>query len=277
MPNTVKSIDLSLVERLLRKDRMIVITAVTGIILLAALYTVMGVGMDMSALDMTYMARSIGEPMQMIAGAQWGVPHTVFVFLMWWVMMIAMMTPSAAPTLLLFIAIKRHGKDTSHAAVYGLLFLVGYLLCWAVFSLIVTILQWGAGVGGVVSPSMMAINSKTLAGIIMILAGLYQFSNLKNACLKHCQSPAYFLSENKRDGGLGALAMGIHHGVYCLGCCWALMALLFVGGVMNLYWIVGLALYVLIEKTVAFGEIIPKIFGGAIIAAGTIILFTAWL
>ena len=118
----------------------------------------------------------------------------------------------------------------------------------------------------------MTINSNVLAGVVLLGAGLYQFSGLKNACLKHCRSPAIFLSEHNRPGLRGALTMGAHHGVYCLGCCWALMALLFVGGIMNLYWVIGLALYVLIEKTLPFGEIISKSAGVVLVCAGLYIL-----
>ena len=110
--------------------------------------------------------------------------------------MIAMMTPSAAPTLLLFTALKRHGKDKRHAATYSLLFLAGYLLIWALFALSAAFLQWGLGTIGLASGSMMTINSNVLAGVVLLGAGLYQFSGLKNACLKHCRSPAIFLSEH---------------------------------------------------------------------------------
>ena len=148
----------------------------------------------------------------------------------------------------------------------------GYLLIWALFAVSAAFLQWGLGTIGLVSGSMMTINSKVLAGLVLLVAGLYQFSGVKNACLKHCRSPAIFLSEHNRPGLRGAILMGAHHGVYCLGCCWALMALLFVGGIMNLYWVVGLALYVIIEKTLPFGEIISKSTGVVLVCAGLYIL-----
>ncbi len=260
--------DLSLVERLVRRDRMIVLAAVAAIVLLAGIYTVLGVGMNMSALDMTRLSR----PMQ-TGGAIWTPAYAALVVLMWWIMMIAMMTPSAAPTLLLFTALKRHGKDKPAAAVYALVFLAGYLLIWALFALIASFLQWGLGMAGLVSA--MTISARALAGAVLLGAGLYQFSGLKNACLKHCRSPAYFLTENHRPGRRGALFMGAHHGTYCLGCCWALMALLFVGGIMNLYWIVGLALYVIAEKTFRWGEILARSAGAALIVAGGLVLLSA--
>ena len=173
--------------------------------------------------------------------------------------------------------LKRVGKDKQNASYYSGLLLAGYLLIWAVFSVIASFLQWGLETLDLISASMMTISSKLLAGFILLCAGLYQFSNLKNTCLKHCRSPAYFLSENHRPGPLGALIMGAHHGVYCLGCCWALMALLFVGGVMNLYWIVGLALYVLAEKILPYGEILSKTAGVALIFTSAYILLSALL
>ena len=124
---------------------------------------------------------------------------------------------------------------------------------------------------------MMAAKSRSFAGLVMIAAGLFQFTSLKRACLRHCRSPAHFLAAHRRPGVRGAFATGIHHGLYCLGCCWALMALLFVGGIMNLYWIVGLALYVLIEKLAPNGERVGKIAGGALIVVGAYVFATGVL
>lgn len=272
-PNT----DTGVVERLIRNDRMIVILSVAAIVILAGIYTVFGVGISMSALDMTQMAKPIGEPMQMGMSRDWTPAYTLLIILMWWIMMIAMMTPSAAPTILLFAALKRLGQDKQNAAFYSGLLLAGYLIIWLVFSVFAAFLQWGLEALDLISASMMTISSKLFAGFILMSAGLYQFSSLKNACLKHCRSPAYFLSENKRAGRLGAMMMGAHHGVYCLGCCWALMALLFVGGIMNLYWIVGLALYVIVEKTLAYGILISKITGVALIIAGLYVSLSSFL
>jgi len=275
--HAVRNTDKGVVERLVGKDRMIVILAVVVIVALAGIYTVTGVGMNMSAFEMTTIANSTGTPMHMGQSMGWTAAYAILVVLMWWVMMIAMMTPSAAPTLLLFAALKRHGKDKQNTAFHSGLLLAGYLLIWAVFSVIATALQWGLETRGLISATMMTINSKLFAGTIFLCAGLYQFSTLKNACLKHCRSPAYFLSENRRSGPYGAFIMGAHHGVYCLGCCWALMALLFVGGVMNLYWIVGLALYVLIEKTLPFGKIISKVTGVILIVTGAYTILSVLL
>jgi predicted metal-binding membrane protein len=270
---TQQNDDIGLVERLASKDRMIVMLAVFAIVVLAGIYTVTGVGMNMSALDMT---NSIGTRMQMGKAGDWTAAYAALLFLMWWMMMIAMMSPSATPTLLLFTALKRHGKDKQNAIYYSGLLLAGYLLIWAFFSVLATFLQWGLETLGLLTAAIMTVNSGLLAGIILIFAGLYQFSELKNTCLKHCRSPAYFLSANNRPGAFGALMMGAHHGVYCLGCCWALMALLFVSGIMNLYWIVGLALYVLAEKILPLGAVISRIFGIILIFTGIYVMFPAF-
>ncbi|OUS05233.1 hypothetical protein A9Q96_12310 [Rhodobacterales bacterium 52_120_T64] len=258
----------SLAERIARKDQLIVLGAVGVVVAMSGIYTVAGVGMNMSALEMTRMAAPFGGRMNMSPEVTWTLSYGTLVGLMWWIMMIAMMTPSAAPTLLLFTALKRHGKDRTRASSYGALFLVGYLLMWALFAIAAAFLQWLLETIGLISGSLMTISSKALTGSVLLGVGLYQFSNLKNACLKHCRSPASFLSEHNRPGFSGALRMGAHHGGFCLGCCWALMALLFVGGIMNLFWITGLAIYVIAEKYVPNGVLLSRIAGVSCILAG---------
>ncbi len=258
----------TVVERIVRKDTVIVAIALGLIFVLAGMYTVTGVGMNMSALEMTRMAKPIGSAMQMGVQPDWTPVYFLLIVLMWWVMMIAMMTPSAAPTLLLYVALKRQGTDSAKTSFLGLEFLAGYLLIWGGFSVAAALMQWALGSVGLVSGSMMTISSKTLAGFVFVLAGLYQLSNVKTACLTHCRSPTQFLVEHNRSGTFGALAMGAHHGLYCLGCCWAVMALLFVGGIMNLYWIAGLAVFVIIEKMFPFGELLAKGTGAILILVG---------
>lgn len=265
------------VERLLRRDKLIVTTALAAIFLGAAIYTVLGVGMDMSALQMTPMARPIGQPMQMGEPRTWTLGYAILIFLMWWIMMIAMMTPSVAPVLLLFTALKRHGPESDRATLYSLVFLGGYLACWAGFSLLAAALQSGAEQAGLAASAMMTVNSRALAGLLLLAAGLYQFTALKEACIAHCRSPAQFLADHNRPGGMGAFRIGVLHGAYCLGCCWALMALLFVGGVMNLYWIAGLALYVLAEKLVPGGRYVTTLAGTGLAGAGAYFFVTAFL
>ena len=265
------------VERVVSHDQFIVAVAVAGIVSLAGFYTFGGLGMNMSALEMTRMARPIGEPMQMGMQPVWSPAYAVLIFLMWWIMMVAMMTPSAAPMLLLYTALKRQGADRDRAGWLSFLFLAGYLLAWAGFSAIATLLQWGTEAIGLTSGAMMTLNSKLVAGIVLCAAGLYQFSSLKTACLDHCRSPAHFLSQHSRNGAFGALSTGGLHGVYCLGCCWALMALLFVGGIMNIYWIVGLAVYVLVEKLFPRPIFFTRVTGAALLVVGLWIIVSSSL
>lgn len=256
------------IERLMRHDRAIVLGGVFLIVLASAWYTIAGIGMKMTAAEMTRMAGPIGEPMLMGGPPVWDLQYAILIFLMWWVMMIAMMTPSAAPTVLLYSAIKKVGRERAMAARFSFCFLAGYLIAWAFFSLVATGLQWGLENVGLSDGPMMTIRSKAFAGCVLIAAGAYQLSDLKTACLKHCQSPARFIADHHRPGAYGAFRTGAHHGLYCLGCCWALMALLFVGGIMNLYWIAGIAVYVALEKLLPGARWLPALTGIVLIAAG---------
>ena len=270
-----RAISISVTEKIVRRDRLIVFVALGFIVFLAGLYTVLGVGMDMSALEMTHMSSNGAEPMAMASMMRWTPSYLALVALMWWIMMIAMMTPSAAPTILLFSALKRIGKDGKNAHLFSATFLFGYLVIWGVFAISATLLQWGLGSVGLVDISMMTISSKFFAGLVLICAGLYQFSPVKNACLEHCRSPASFLTEHNRPGLKGAFNTGARHGVFCLGCCWAIMALLFVGGIMNLYWITGLAVYVVVEKFLPNGKLVAKVTGAALVTSGVILVFAS--
>ncbi|WP_291728749.1 DUF2182 domain-containing protein [Leisingera sp. F5] len=261
-------------ERLARHDQAVVLGAVALIVLLSAAYTVFGVGMDMTAVEMTRMARPIGKPMQMGAGNAWTPAYTALIFLMWWIMMIAMMTPSAAPVLLLYTAIKKAGSRPHQAPLLSLAFLSGYLLAWAVFSAIATTLQWWLESWGLSDGPMMSLSSRALGGALLLAAGAYQFTPYKHACLIHCRMPVQFLTAHNRTGLDGAVLMGAHHGVFCLGCCWALMLLLFAGGIMNLYWIAGLALYVMAEKHVPSPRLFAYSTGGLLVLAGCYVLAT---
>ena len=165
-----------------------------------------------------------------------------------------MMLPSAAPMILLYTAVKRKSEPEVEITSLSALFLTGYLLIWAGFSLGAAGLQWALELRGLVSATMMTATSGALGGAILLAAGLYQFTPIKQACLRHCRSPVHFLAEHRRPGRMGALRMGVAHGIYCLGCCWFLMALLFFGGIMNLYWIVGLALFVVLERLMPHGH-----------------------
>jgi len=180
------------------------------------------------------------------------------------------MLPSAAPTILLY------GKAASNAAIpvrpRTESFLAGYILIWGGFSLLATALQSLLVQFDLLARMAMASKSWMLSSAILILAGLYQLSPLKQTCLRHCRSPAHFISRHFRPGNVGALRMGILHGAYCVGCCWLLMALLFVGGAMNLAWIAFLTLLVAMEKLLPFGAHIGRVAGAGLIAWGLVIL-----
>ncbi len=186
--------------------------------------------------------------------------------LMWWVMMIAMMVPAASPTILLYAQVHRHSIGLDGAPPTAA-FLAGYLACWLGFALIAAMLQiW------LVPPMSMALANREAAGALLFASGVYQLSPLKAACLGRCRSPAMFLNRYFRPGRLGAFRLGLIHGAYCVGCCWLLMALLFVGGVMNLFWVVGLTAIVAAEKVVPEGLWLARIVGLGLIAAGTALI-----
>ena len=262
--------ELSSLERLLRRDRQIVVIALVSVAVLAWVYTMWGVGMGMNAFEMSRMpwASANGQIMTMPSS---GLSYMFVLLAMWWVMMVAMMLPSAAPTILLTAALNR--RSTSDYPPYGtaLFFSMGYLLAWLFFSLIAVVGQVVLENKGLFSTMMYSKSTYLTAGLL-IAAGVWQFSPIKQACLRHCRSPVEFLTRHRRPGNRGALMMGLHHGTYCLGCCWFLMALLFVGGVMNLYWIAGLASFVLIEKLVPKGLWFGRIAGAGLFITGIALL-----
>lgn len=276
-------------ESVLRRDRLVVVIALVAVIVLSWAYILAGAGMGMSAFEMTQMTQSVGvsdsaQPsMQemstggtaadsLMATGTWTVGYAVVIFLMWWVMMLGMMLPSAAPLLLLFARMMRKEKGAPYVPTG--VFALGYVVMWAAFSAIATGAQWGLEASGLLSGIMVG-TSAVLAAALLIAAGVWQLTPLKNACLRHCRSPIGFLSAHWRPGRTGAFRMGLVHGAFCLGCCWFLMALLFYGGVMNLYWIIGLALYILIEKLLPAGVRIGQLTGVALIAWGAVLLFYA--
>ncbi|BBO01011.1 DUF2182 domain-containing protein [Bradyrhizobium ottawaense] len=254
----------SILEHLLHRDRLIVAIGTAAVVALAWAYLAAGAGMDTEMMtDMPDMA-----PMP------WTPFYGVLLFVMWWVMMVAMMAPSAVPTVLLYATVKRKQETASRAAIDTWIFLAGYLVTWAGFSLAAVLVQGAFERFGLLSMAM-ASTSAILGGGVLIAAGLYQFTPLKQACLRYCESPLLFLSRHWRPGTRGALRMGLRHGSYCVGCCWFLMVLLFVGGVMNLAWIIGIALYVAGEKLLPFGRRLSYAAGGVLILSGTIVLARA--
>jgi predicted metal-binding membrane protein len=254
----------------LRRDSLVIVTALASLTTVAALATVSGIGMSMSALEMTRMARApglsalgLGDPMPGMVSASWTGAYALAMLAMWWTMMLAMMLPSAVPMILQFTAIERL-KENHGQALSPYIFASGYIVAWGGFSLAAVALQWLLSEGHLLSP-MLLTDSRWLAALLLVGAGVWQLSPLKARCLTVCQTPVPFLVRYWRQG---PLRMGLLHGGYCIGCCWALMLLLFYGGVMNLYWVLGLAILVLVEKLLPVGDKIALLMGGALVIWG---------
>ncbi|MDR4493081.1 MAG: DUF2182 domain-containing protein [Nitrospirales bacterium] len=206
----------------------------------------------------------------------WSLVDSLFLCLMWAVMMVGMMLPSAAPMTLLYAGMVRKAEQQGTPMPPTAAFVVGYLVVWSLFSLGATVIQWTLHEAALLSP-MMVSQSSVLGGGLFILAGLYQLTPWKSVCLDHCRSPAHFFSQHWRHGKLGAFRMGLHHGAFCLGCCWALMGLLFVGGVMNLLWIAGMTIFVFLEKVLpvqVFGSRWRWMSGAGLILSGVVVFLT---
>jgi len=206
------------------------------------------------------------EAMGMSMQMPWTASDIGFAIVMWSVMMIGMMAGSAAPVLLL-VARGRAAHSSGTPVLYVVLFAAGYLAVWVGFSVAAALVQWALHETALLSP-MMAASSPKLGGAILIAAGAYQLTPLKGACLTHCRTPLGFLMGHWRDGLAGAFRMGFHHGLFCLGCCWALMCVLFVVGVMNLVWVAALSAFVLLEKVGPAGLWVARLTGVAMIAVG---------
>ena len=212
-----------------------------------------------AALDMTNPLAMLMMPMSSL----WSAANIIAIFIMWSLMMMAMMLPSAAPMILTFVGLSRQNRMKFST----ISFTGAYLVIWIIFSVGAVIIQWLLQHTGLMSAKMVTSN-ELLSGILLITVGVLQFSPLKKSCLKYCRSPISFLMTDWRKGIKGAWIMGFRHGWYCLGCCYALMLLLFVGGVMNLAWVASLKLAVAIEKMTPRGESIAQLLGGALILAG---------
>jgi predicted metal-binding membrane protein len=252
-------------ERVLKRDRHIVIGGLVIVGLASWLYILTGAGMD------------IGEMSTMSGGAMttmtsaWTPAYFALMLVMWWVMMLAMMLPSAAPMVLVFATVNRKSRERDRAYVPTGFFAVGYLVAWGGFSLVAVVLQWGLERLALLSP-MMQTTSVYLGAALLTGAGIYQLTPLKQACLRHCRSPIDFIAHHWRKGSSGAFRMGLEHGLFCLGCCWVLMSLLFYSGVMNLWWIGGLAFYVLLEKVAPAGPHLGRYTGALLIVWGLWVL-----
>jgi predicted metal-binding membrane protein len=219
---------------------------------------------------LAWMALDMGHPfvqLTMPAWARWSLANLLAIFAMWAVMMAAMMLPSALPMILTFSSLGEKSGERGRSRS----FVAAYLAVWLAFSATATALQWALQLMGWITP-MVVSRSTLLSALLLVLGGIYQFSPLKRTCLAHCRTPMGFLIGEWRAGTRGAFVMGLRHGLLCLGCCWALMALLFVGGAMNLAWIAALAVAVAIEKLAPAGDRIAPWLGGGLIVAGLAML-----
>ncbi len=256
-------------ERLLVRDRWLIGACLAVLVVLAWTYLLvltrqMGAAPSAPSMpEMPGMAAATAEPMTM---ASWSVRTFALTAVMWWVMMIGMMVPSAAPILLLFGGVQRRQLAAESPALRVAVFTLGYLVVWSAFSLLAAGAQWGLTALALLAPMELKATKTWLGALLVALTGLYQVTPLKNVCLRHCRAPAEFLSAHWRRGTVGALGMGIAHGAYCVGCCWLLMGLLFVVGVMNLLWVAAIAVFVLLEKLVPRGELVARVSGIALLA-----------
>jgi predicted metal-binding membrane protein len=203
--------------------------------------------------------------------ATWDPAYFLLIFLMWTAMMVAMMVPTALPTILVFHRVVQNDPNVRSPPRHMFAFVAGYVLAWCGFSVVATLLQWGLAEATLLSP-MMVSASPWLGGAILLVAGVYQWTPFKHACLQHCRSPLGFLAEHWQPGMPGALRLGLQHGLRCVGCCWALMLLLFVGGVMSLLWIGAITAFVLLEKLVPYGAQGGRLSGLALVLAGAWVL-----
>jgi predicted metal-binding membrane protein len=254
---------MELLAGLLRYRRAVVVGALVLVIAAAWGYLLSGAGIGME----------MDGRLMMAMPSRWNLPYAALILAMWIVMMMAMMLPSAAPTVLLVTVLAEDRLDNSNLVpATAMLFASGYLLVWCGFSLAATLLQWGLDQAALLSETM-AFTNAAFASAVLIAAGVYQWTPLKDACLRHCRSPTGFLVRNWRQGTLGAVRVGTRHGLFCLGCCWMLMALSFVGGLMNLAWVGAIALFVLVEKAMPGGDRISRFSGSLLIVWGGAILF----
>ena len=252
---------IELLSGLLRHRRAVVLGALATVTVAAWAYLLLGAGIEMVMMD-----TDGRQTMAMLPA--WSPGYAALISVMWWMMMVAMMLPTAAPTVLLVTSLAWDRLANSNLVpATALLFASGYLLVWCGFSLAATLLQSGLDNAGLLSDRM-AFGNAILVSTVLIAAGVYQWTPLKDACLRHCRSPTEFLIRHWRPSSLGAVGTGVHHGLFCLGCCWMLMALLFVGGLMSLAWVGAIALFVLVEKTMPWGDWISRLGGIFLIVWG---------
>jgi predicted metal-binding membrane protein len=260
-PKTVNSMASNAIELLLKRDRLVVIAGVFAVVAVAWAYIIY--------LDRINLDQSVGAMGMASANIRsWSLADFWLMFLMWAVMMTAMMVPTAAPMILLFASVYRKRREKQQPYVATSVFLAGYILVWSGFAALATLGNWGLHQASLMSSMMGESTSSYLGGGLLLAAGVFQWSRLKYVCLNHCRSPIGYVMSSWREGRVGALRMGMEHGAFCLGCCWVLMSLLFVLGVMNLLWIAGLAVFVLAEKIAPQGERVSRATGLLLVAWG---------
>jgi predicted metal-binding membrane protein len=253
-------------DTVLRRERLIISGCLAAVVVLSWLYLV-HTKMAMAGMDMPGMV--------MVDFQRWGTITVLLLFVMWTVMMAAMMVPSAAPMILAFVTVNQRRQAANGPFVPVAIFLFGYLAVWTAFSAVATLAEWGLHQGAMLSTTMTA-TSTALNGGLLIAAGIFQWTPMKRACLKGCRSPLSFLMSEWRDGKAGAFIMGLRHGAYCVGCCWFLMALLFVAGIMNLLWVAVIALFVMAEKISPKGELLARVAGVGLVIAGAALIAHLW-
>lgn len=208
------------------------------------------------------------------APTPWTVSDFVLNIAIWWAMMPGMMLPSAVPMILTFATINRNRRHRGQPFVPTTLFTSGYLVAWGLFGVFATLADWGFEQAALISPGTGRL-TPVLSGIVVVVAGIYQLTPLKSVCLTHCRSPFDFILNHWREGGSGALRMGLEHGLYCLGCCWFLMALLFAAGIMSLLWMAAITAFVFVEKLFPAGQRIARAAGVAMLGFGVYLMCQA--
>lgn len=254
-------------EAVIKRDRSIVLTGLSAVILVATIYTI--------SMARTYngMAAAMLQQHNHIAHDSESFMN---LFIMWTVMQVAMMSPTAIPMVLMHTKVERNRNPERSPVLRTTLFLLGYIIVWAAFSAVFAWIQILLQAMALLSPAMES-TSPWLAGGILIAAGLFQFSKLKEVCLTQCRSPVTYFMLEWREGNVGAFLMGLKHGVHCVGCCWVLMALLFVAGVMNLLWMAVITAFVLIEKLMPKGDIFGRFGGIVMVIWGISIIILAFM
>ena len=240
----------------IRRDRVVILIAIVLATVIAWSWLI-NMARDMTSAPM----------MGMPAMDPWALGNLISMVIMWVIMMVGMMLPSATPMILIYARVVRQKNTLSAARALTASFTVGYLVVWAAFSVVATLLQAALQDLDLIS-SMLESTSSVLGGALFIAAGVYQLTPLKRACLKGCRSPLDFVLHSWRKGRIGSLVMGLEHGVLCAGCCWMMMMLLFVVGVMNLFWVAALTVLVLAEKALPAGEWTARIGGVSMLGAG---------